>query len=83
MVCQSGDFVRGVADVEQRNVQFCMQAPQIRQDVGLALRVQRGQRLIQQQQARVGQQCAGNANALALPAGQAGGAALQQMANPQ
>jgi hypothetical protein len=52
MVGQAGDFVGGVADVDDRDGQFAVQAFQVGQDFLLALEVERGQRLVHQQDFR-------------------------------
>ncbi len=83
VVGQPRHFVRRVADVEHGDIQLVMQAFQIRQDLTLALEVERGQRFVHQQQARAGQQCAGNADALAFAAGQSVRHALEQMVDTQ
>ncbi len=60
-----------------------MQALEVGQDLVLALQIQRRQRLVQQQQARAGEQGTHHAHALALAAGQATGHALEQMTDAQ
>jgi hypothetical protein len=53
------------------------------QDLGLARLVERGQRLVHQQQARVGEQRAADGNALLLAARETRGPALEQTAEPE
>ena len=67
-----------MADVEHGNVQLCVQAFQIRQHLGLALHIERGQRFVHQKQSWAGGQCAGNRYTLALTARQRVGLALQK-----
>ncbi|KDB88474.1 citrate (Si)-synthase domain protein, partial [Bordetella bronchiseptica D989] len=66
VIGQPRHFVGRMADVDHRDVQFVVQALQVGQDFALALHVQRRQRLVHQQQARAGQQRAGDAHALAF-----------------
>ena len=60
-----------------------MQALQVWQDFTFAFAVQRGQRFIHQQQARAGEQGAGDSDALALTAGKVLRMAVQQVADAQ
>jgi hypothetical protein len=53
MVGQARDFVRGMADIDHGNVEFVAQAFQPGQEFLLARMVERGQRLVHQQQARL------------------------------
>ena len=83
VIGQPRHFVRRVADVEHRDIQLVMQAFQVGQDLALALEVERSQRFVHQQQARAGQQRAGDADTLALAAGKTIRHALQQMVDAQ
>ena len=69
MVGEPCHLVRRVADVDDGQRQFAVQAFEIGQDFQLALQIERGQRLIHQQDLRRRQQGAGNRHALALAAG--------------
>ena len=70
-------------DVDDRRPAFIAQPLQDGQDLGLAGLIQRGQRLIHQQQARPCQQGAPDRDPLLLPAGQALRTALKQHLQPQ
>ena len=83
VVGQSRDFILGMADVQHRDVEFVVQALQIRQDFTFALSVQRGQRFIHQQQFGAGEQRARNADPLALTAGEIVRVSVQQLPDPQ
>ncbi|MDT4817227.1 hypothetical protein FQZ97_502980 [compost metagenome] len=83
VIGQARHFIGRMTDVEQRNIQFVMQALQIGEDFTLALEIQRRQGFVHQQQARAGQQGAGDADALAFAAGQAARHAFQQMTDTQ
>ncbi|MNZ84545.1 hypothetical protein D3C78_1033070 [compost metagenome] len=83
VVGQARHLVGGVADVEHRDVQLVVQTLEVGQDLLLALEIERRQRLVHQQQARAGEQRAGDADALALAAGQALGHALEQVADAE
>ena len=80
---QPRHFIGRVADIQHRNVQLAAQALQVGQDFLFALQVERGQRLVHQQQARVHGQCPRNADPLALATRQGARFAVQQMANSQ
>jgi hypothetical protein len=80
---QAQHLVDGVADVEHGQVELVAQALDIGQHLGLARRVQRGQRFVHQQQARLRQQGTADRHALALPPGQRVRRALQQGAEPE
>lgn len=82
VVGQARDLVGGVADIEDGDGQALMQPLQVRQDLLLALVVQGGQGLVHQQDSRVDRERPGDADALALAAGQALRATLQQRADP-
>ena len=71
VVGQPRHFVGRVADVEHGDLQFVVQAFEVGQDFVLAREVERGQRLVHQQQARAGEQRAGDGDALALAAREA------------
>jgi hypothetical protein len=83
VVGQPRHFVDGMADVDDGDAQFFVQPVQIGQHLGLAPRVQRGQRLVHQQQGRAGGQRACDGHALALAARQRIGPALQQVRDAQ
>jgi hypothetical protein len=83
VVGQTGDFIRGVADVEHGNIQFLVQAFQIGQDFLLARQIERGQRFVHQQQARFHRQRAGDADALAFAAGELVRATFEQSADAE
>jgi hypothetical protein len=83
VVGQARHLVQRVGDVEHRDAQLARQPLEPGQQLGLARGVQRGQRLVHQQQARAGGQRAGDGHALALAARQAGGPARQQVADAQ
>ena len=76
------NLVACVGDVEDRQGKALMQGLQIRQDRRLAVRIQAGQGLIHQQQARLGQQGPGNGHSLPFAARQAGRTALNQAGDP-
>jgi hypothetical protein len=83
MVGQPGHFVRGVADVDDGNGQFAVQALQIGQDFQLALEVEGGQRLVHQQDFRRGEQGAGDGDALAFAAGKLARRAVEQVGDAE
>ena len=83
MVSQPRHFVLGVADVEHRDIQLVVQAFQVRQYLAFALAVQGRQRFIHQQQLGAGEQGAGDADALALAAGQVLRMTLKQVPDTQ
>ena len=64
------DFAGLVADIDHRHLGLVAQPRQIRQDFELARAVERGERLVEQQQPRLHQQRAADRDALALAAGQ-------------
>jgi hypothetical protein len=59
-----------MADIEDRHTRLVAQALDVRQDLDAALLVERGQRLVHQQQARMGEQGAADRDALLLAARQ-------------
>ena len=69
-----------MADIDHRNA-FVAQPHQVGQDLDLAALVERSQRFVQQQQARLRQQRPAERDALALAAGQLAGTAVEQMAD--
>lgn len=75
---QPRNFAGVVADIEHRHPEVIAQHLEIGQDLGFARGVKRGQGLIGQQQARAAQQRPSDRHALALAAGQPGGAAVEQ-----
>ena len=81
VIGQPRDLVRRVADIEHRNLKLIVQALQVRQDLLLALQIQRRQRLVHQQHARVDGQRPRDADTLALAAGERCRLAIQQMRN--
>ena len=70
-----------VADIDHRYLRFVAQAFQVGQDVALARGIERGQRLIEQQQARAHQQRAADRDALTLAARELAGPPVEQMAD--
>ena len=70
MVGESLDLHHVVGDVERRQRQAVVKPLEERQDVGLGGVVERGQRLVHQQQPRLRQQRAAERDALALAAGE-------------
>ena len=70
-----------MADIDHRHVGLVAQAHEIGQDLALAGGVERGERLIEDEEARAHQQRAADRDALALAAGQLAGAAIEQMAD--
>ena len=60
---------------------FVAQPHEIGQDLALARGIERGQRLVEQQQARAHQQRAADRDALALAAGELAGPAVEQVAD--
>ncbi|MCY1534768.1 hypothetical protein D9M68_701500 [compost metagenome] len=83
VIGQARHLVGRMADVEDRDIQLLVQAFQVGQHLQLALEVERGQRFVHQQQARAGQQGAGDGHALALAAGELVRHTLQQMADAE
>ena len=83
MIGQASDFVERMADVKYRDVQFFVQAFEIRQYFAFAPGVQRSQRLVHQQQSRTHRQRPGDAGAMPLAARQYGWHTLQQMPDTQ
>ena len=78
VVGQARHLVERVADVDDGQRQRLVQAVEIRQDRRLGGRIERGQRLVHEQEARAHRECACDRNALALAAGQRVDAPLQQ-----
>ena len=83
VVGQARHFLRRVADIDDRDVQFAVQRLDPRQDFLAALDVDRGQRLVHQQQARADGEGAGDGDALAFAAGQRVRFARHQRSDPQ
>jgi hypothetical protein len=83
VIRQSGDLVHRMGDIDDRQRQFAVQALEVRQDLGLARRVQRGQWFVHQQQPRAGCQRAGDRHALSFPARQRGRAPRLQVPDAQ
>ncbi len=82
-VRQIQNFVHGMADVENGNVQLPGQPGDEGHNLRLAGGVQGGQRLVHEQQVRAGQQGAADGDPLLFPAGKAGRMTFQQMADAQ
>ena len=72
-----------VADIDHRHAALVAQALEIGKDFALARRVERGERLVEQQQARLHQQRAADRDALALAARERARPALEQMAEAE
>ena len=70
MVGQPRHFIQRVTDVEHGNLQLAVQALQIRQNILLAAGIERGERLIHQQQARTSQQRPSDGDTLAFATGE-------------
>ena len=83
MVRQPRHLVLGMTDVEHRYIQLGVQALEIRQDLALALAVERSQGLIHQQQPGAGEQGPGDTDPLALATGQVVRRPLQQVGDAQ
>ncbi len=83
VVGQARHFVDGVADVDDRQRQLVVQAVEVGQHLGLAARVERRQRFVEQQQARVGAERARDRDALAFAARERGRAPRHQRADAQ
>ena len=83
VVGQLRHLVERMADIDHRDRQLAVQPLQVGQHLGLARRVQRGQRLVHQQQARAGGQRARDGHALALAAGQGVGPPRHQLADAE
>ena len=75
---QPGDLVQRVADEQDRDAGLTAQALEIGQDLALAGLVERGQRLVEQEQARAGEQRPADRHALPLAARERAGPALEQ-----
>ena len=73
----------GVADIEDGHAHLVAQALDVGQDLGAPRLVERGQRLVHQQELRMGEQGAADRDPLLLAARQRGGAPFQQMADAQ
>ena len=83
MVGQPGDLVEGMAHVDDGDRQLSRQPVEIGQHFRLARRVERGERLVHQQQLRARGERAGNGDALALAARQRAGASRHQVADAE
>ncbi len=77
-VGEAHDLLHGMADVDDGQRQLVAQALDERQDLLLARLVERGQRLVHQQQARPGEQRAAERDALLLAAGEVARPAPEQ-----
>ena len=71
-----------VADIDDRHARLVAQPLDVGQDLGPARLVERGQRLVHQQQPRLGEQRAADRDPLLLAAGQRFGPALEQRPMP-
>jgi len=77
------DLVHAVGDVEHRDADLVAQPLQERQDLGLARIVERRERFVQQQEARVREQGAADRDTLLLASRQRARAALEQLAEAE
>ena len=78
VVGQTHDLVGRVADNRAPDVELVVQAFEVGQDLLLATVVERGERLVHEQDARTGEQRARHADALALATGQSVRHAFEQ-----
>ena len=69
-VSERGGILEVVRDEDRRQPEIVEQSAQLRADLGARVRVERRQRLVQQQQRRVSRQRAGERDPLALSPGQ-------------
>jgi len=83
VVGQADHFVERMGDVQHRQAQLARQPLEVGQQFGLACGIQRGQRLVHQQQARAGGQRARDRHPLALAARQLRRATCQHGAQAQ
>ena len=83
VIGEAQHLVELMADIHHGNRTVVTQALQVRQHFGAPRRIQRGQRLIQQQQPRLRQQRAADGDALALAARKTDGAPRQQRRQAQ
>src|SRR3546814_10259102 len=72
-----------MADIDDGNADLVAQTLDIRQDFRLTLFVERGQRLVHQEQPRAGEQCPPDRHPLLLAAGQAPRTPIEQMADAE
>ena len=70
-----------MADIDHRHLGLVAQPHQVGQDLALARRIERGERLVEQQEARPHQQRAADGDALALAARELAGPAIEQVAD--
>ena len=80
-VGEARDLVDGVADVDDRQSRLVAEPLDVGQDLLLQSRVERRQRLVHQQQARVRQQRAADRDPLLLAAGKVGRATVEERAD--
>ena len=80
---QPGHLVDRVADIDDRHPALGAEPVEVGQDLRLARLVERGQRLVHQQQPRRRQQGPPDRDPLALAAREVAGAAVQQGADPE
>ena len=83
MVARRGHLGDRVADIEDRHPDLVAQPLEVGQDLLLARGVERGERLVHQQQPRAREQRAADRDALLLAAGEAGGPAIEQVADAE
>ena len=72
-----------MADIDDGHARLVAQALQIGQDLGLALLVERGERLVHQEKARRGEQRPADGDALLLAAGKIGRLAVEEVADAE
>ena len=72
-----------MADIEDRHARLVAQPLDVGQDLGAPRLVERGERLVHQQQPRMGEQGAADGDPLLLAAGQRVGPALEQMTDAE
>ena len=72
-----------MGDIEDRHAELVAQPLDQRQDLELARHVERGERLVHQEQARPRQERAADGDALALAARQRAGPAVEQTADAE
>ena len=72
-----------VADIDDRDADLVAQPLDVGQDLGLARLVERGERLVHQQEARAGEQRPADRDALLLAAGESARPAVEQRADAE
>ena len=83
MVSESRHFIRGVTHIQDGHFQLIVQSRQIGQDFLFAVVIERGQRLVHEQNARIDGQRPRHADAAAFAAGEAVRLAVEQFADAQ